>query len=330
MNTAGGMKGILPLKQKRLTHRRLLYVFDWIVIGVSALIGGLLYGFVPVRQHLFRLDDPNIAYPYHPDIITFGTLMLLCFVIPITVIALMAVFVVKSKHDFHHAAMGLCQTVALLLVTTAIVKIFLGGLRPHFLERCNPDMSKITNATRHGWNGIYLDTSICQGEKWDVNDAQSAFPSGHSALAAGGLNFLSLYLNGKFKVFQHQGHLLVYMLIIASSFGSVLVGFTRVVDYHHTFYNVMMGWSMGFMVALSMYRLNYVSLFGPLNHVPVADTWREQDRQVALEEHKSRGKVQAEDEHVPLNRDVSHLVDDDEDEEEDKGSSPSASTPVKK
>jgi hypothetical protein len=36
------MRGILQIRQKRLTHRRLLYVFDWVVIVVSALIGGML------------------------------------------------------------------------------------------------------------------------------------------------------------------------------------------------------------------------------------------------------------------------------------------------
>ena len=221
---------------------------------------------------------------------------------------------------------------AMILVTSAIVKIFLGGLRPHFLVRCAPDTARIATATRYGYGGIYYDTTvlpfspppscfipvlpgpypfflfvfpsmfffpfllqICSNSQWEVNDAQSAFPSAHSALASGGLNYLSLYLNGKFKVFlslaffflicvlcltslsslssispkltklilsftkhlltsnqvfQHQGHLLVYVLITASSFGSILIGFTRVVDYHHTFYNVMMGWTMGFLVSL--------------------------------------------------------------------------------
>jgi len=304
----------MPMHRSRRNHRRALYAFDWTIILISALIGGMLYGFVPVRQHLFRLDDPDISYPYHPDIITFPVLMLLCFAIPLIAIILLAVFVVKSKHDFHHAAMGLCQTIAILLITTAVVKIFLGGLRPHFLARCAPDMSRISEATTHGYNGIFVDTSICTSPQWEINDAQSAFPSGHSALASGGLNFLSLYLNGKFKVFQHQGHLLVYMLISACSFGSVLVGFTRVVDFHHTFYNVMMGWVMGFLVALSMYRLNYVSLFGALNHVPVADTWREQDRQLVLEEYRRKGKMlETEMIHHP---DISHMLDADLSEEE--------------
>jgi len=306
------MRGILPIKQKRVTHRRLLYCFDWTVIFLSALIGGLLYGFVPARQHLFRLDDPEISYPYHPDIIPTWSLFVICWVLPFIVLSLIAVFVVRSKHDFHHAAMGLCQTIALILVTTAVVKIFLGGLRPHFLVRCAPDVLNVPVTAQHGYDGRYYDTSVCTNpNKAELNDAQAAFPSGHAALAAGGLNYLSLYMNGKFKVFQHQGHLLVYILIAACTFGSVLVGFTRVVDFHHTFYNVMMGWTMGFLVALSMYRLNYVSLFGALNHVPVADTWNTEGRQYLLEEYRNKILTSPE----AQNADISHLIDGEEQDE---------------
>lgn len=303
------MLGLLQIQKRRNSHRKLLYVFDWCVIFVSALIGALLFGLVPVRQHLFRLDDPEISYPFEPDIIPFSLLMMISLGLPFVIISFLSVFVVRNKRDFHHGTMGLCQTIALILVTSAIVKIFLGGLRPHFLMRCAPDPSKIASATRYGYGGIYFDTSICSNSQWEVNDAQSAFPSAHSAMAAGGLNYLSLYLNGKFKVFQHQGHLLVYVLITASSFGSFLVGFTRVVDYHHTFYNVMMGWSMGFLTCISMYRLNYVSLFGALNHVPVGDTWREQDYQTTYERLRKFGKKAQNNGHT----DISHILDGDED-----------------
>jgi hypothetical protein len=60
-----------------------------------------------------------------------------------------------------------------------------------------------------------------------------------------------------------------------------------------------------------MYRLNYVSLFGVLNHVPVGDTWREQDQQAVHEELRKVGKT-----HKPqrnyvndYDTDISHLVD---------------------
>eukprot|EP00026_Physarum_polycephalum_P011958 Phypoly_transcript_12209.p1 GENE.Phypoly_transcript_12209~~Phypoly_transcript_12209.p1 ORF type:complete len:316 (+),score=37.67 Phypoly_transcript_12209:154-1101(+) len=304
------MQGVLHIKNRRTTHRKMLYMFDWFIIFISALVGALLFGLVPVRQHIFRLDDPEISYPYHPDIISFGNLMMISLGIPFAIISFLSVCVVKNKRDFHHGTMGLCQTIALILVTSAIVKIFLGGLRPHFLMRCAPDPAKIATAPRYGYGGIYYDTSICTNSQWEINDAQSAFPSAHSAMAAGGLNYLSLYLNGKFKVFQHQGHLLVYVLITASSFGSFLVGFTRVVDFHHTFYNVMMGWTMGFLVCISMYRLNYVSLFGSMNHVPVGDTWHEQDEQAVYEELRKIGKATR----AKNNTDISHILDEGEDD----------------
>jgi len=232
-----------------------------------------LVTFIPSRQHLFRLDDPSISYPVLPDIVDYPLLIVLVFVIPMLIIACISVFVVRSLHDLHHAALGLFQSLAVALLLVSIIKIYLGGLRPHFLERCAPDPAKIPTAPRYGYNGLYYDTSICTGDPLDVNDAQSAFPSGHSALSAAGMTFLSLYLNAKFKMFQNRGHLWIYILVTISCFGSFLVGFSRIVDFHHTPYNVVMGMIIGFVIALSMFRLNYLSVFGKYNHVPVADHW---------------------------------------------------------
>lgn len=35
------MRGIIQIKQGRLKYRRILYVFDWVVIVISAFIGGM-------------------------------------------------------------------------------------------------------------------------------------------------------------------------------------------------------------------------------------------------------------------------------------------------
>jgi len=67
------------------------------------------------------------------------------------------------------------------------------------------------------------------------------------------------------------------------------------------------------------------ALFGSMNHVPVADTWREQDRQLVMEEHKRLGKGTG-NEQQPLNRDVSHLLDGDDDEGGDEQQIQSLST----
>jgi diacylglycerol diphosphate phosphatase/phosphatidate phosphatase len=262
----------------RLKFKNAIYAFDWIFMIAAFATGGALWVFIPVRQHLFRIDDPVLSYPIVPQTINTWELILISFIVPIILMFVISVVFVKSLHDFHHAVLGLLQAQATSLLLICLVKIFLGGLRPNFLARCFaptgvPDPLILANATRHGFNGVYYDTSICTGPKLDVNDAQAAFPSGHSALAAAGLTFFSLYLNAKFKTFEHRGHLWIYVMVTAAMFGSFLVGFSRIVDYQHTPYNVAMGLTIGFFNAFCMYRLNYLSLFGKYNHVPVADHW---------------------------------------------------------
>jgi len=268
----------VSLDTNRVKYKNILYAFDWFFMIVAALVGGCLFTFVPVRQHLFRLDDPDISYPIVPQTIPVGWLMAISFGVPLIIMSIIALFYIRSMHDFHHALLGLFQALALSLLLVSLVKVYLGGLRPNFLARCFaptgvPDPHILANATRHGFNGIYYDTSICTGDKLDVNDAQAAFPSGHSALAAAGLTFLSLYLHGKFKTFQQRGHLWIYVVVTAAMLASFLVGFSRLVDFQHTAYNVAMGLTIGFFIAFGTYRLNYLSLFGRYNHVPVADHW---------------------------------------------------------
>jgi hypothetical protein len=60
-----------------------------------------------------------------------------------------------------------------------------------------------------------------------------------------------------------------------------------------------------------MYRLNYVSLFGSMNHVPVGDTWHEQDEQAVHEELRKIGKS-----FMPKmnHTDISHILDEGEED----------------
>jgi len=277
----------------RVKHKHLLYAFDWVFMLAAAAVGGCLWTLVPVRQHLFRLDDPVLAYPVLPDLVSVPMLLAFVFGIPLLIMSFISIVVTRSPHDFHHAVLGLFQSLAVSLLLVSIVKVFLGGLRPNFLARCFaptgiPDPAVLANATRYGFDGTYYDTSICSGNRLDVNDAQAAFPSGHSALAGAGLTYLSLYLNGKFKTFQHRGHLWIYTVVTAAMFGSFIIGFSRIVDYHHTPYNVAMGLTIGFFIAFSMYRLNYLSLFGPHNHVPVADHWYHRSQQLQQQQQRQQ------------------------------------------
>eukprot|EP01133_Synstelium_polycarpum_P008172 gene8172-9606_t len=257
----------------RRRNRVLLYLFDWIFCIIAALVGGMLFYFVPVRGRLFRLDDPNISYPLEKELVPFYLLMIACMVLPVIIMLGTTLLHRRNWHDFHHATLGLLQSIALTLLLVALIKCFIGGLRPNFLVRCAPTPESIAAGRARGHNGVYYSKEICTGKRAEVDDAMAAYPSGHAGLAATGLVYLALFLNGKLKTFNNRGHMPIYVLVLACVFGAVLIGTSRIVDYRHTFGNVLLGWTIGVICALSMYRLNYLSVFGKNNGVPVCDFW---------------------------------------------------------
>lgn len=50
----------------------------------------------------------------------------------------------------------------------------IGGLRPHFLDVCKPDMSRVVaqgELMGAGFASLMFDRNICTGDEKDINDA---------------------------------------------------------------------------------------------------------------------------------------------------------------
>lgn len=125
-------KPIFSVLDARIRYKNLLYAFDWVVIITAFIIGGIvfhapllfnlllltsqqgcLFAFVPVRSHLFRLDDPDISYPVVPQHIPSWALALIAGVAPLLLIGFVSLVLVKSPHDFHHGVLGLAQSICM-------------------------------------------------------------------------------------------------------------------------------------------------------------------------------------------------------------------------
>jgi len=95
--------------------------------------------------------------------------------------------------------MGLGYALATTTLFQSILKILIGGLRPHFLAICQPP--QIPAFPGRGYGGIWrTPADICTGDPKRIREAQMSFPSGHSAAAFAGFGFLALYLNAKYKI----------------------------------------------------------------------------------------------------------------------------------
>jgi diacylglycerol diphosphate phosphatase/phosphatidate phosphatase len=100
--------------------------------------------------------------------------------------------------------MGLGYALATSTLFQAFIKLFVGGLRPHFLSICAPAIPPPGPGmmTPGPMSGVFYKASqVCTGDGNKVREAQMSFPSGHACAAFAGFGFLALWMNAKFKVF---------------------------------------------------------------------------------------------------------------------------------
>ncbi|KAG9079890.1 hypothetical protein FS749_008200, partial [Ceratobasidium sp. UAMH 11750] len=204
-------------------------------------------------------------------------------IIPIWLDALLAILIpviffviaqirVRSVYDLNTAFWGLVWAVLASTLFQVFIKTLVGGFRPHFLSVCNPDLSRI-QGTGTGFQGIMYDISICSPDanKAHLRDATKSFPSGHTAAAAAGYIFLSLYFNAKMKIFSDERpHFYKLLVFLAPLLGATLIGGVLTVDNSHHWYDVLGGAIIGATGAFASFRMSYASIWDyRFNHIPL-------------------------------------------------------------
>lgn len=180
---------------------------------------------------------------------------------------------IRSFWDVNNGVIGLLYSLISAAVFQVFCKWLIGGLRPHFLDVCKPDMSRVTTSglDRVGFQQIYFTRDICTGDPDQIDDSLESFPSGHTTAAFAGFVFLYLYLNAKLKVFSNY-HPAMWKLILlyAPILGAVLIGGALTIDEFHNWYDVVAGAIIGTAMAFSGYRMTYAAIWDwRFNHIPL-------------------------------------------------------------
>lgn len=222
----------------------------------------------PQRDRLFVLEgvDGNlpwlyIAYPYRPPVFSATAAGVLSAVVPVTVFAL-AQIVNKSFADFTTAILGLAYSMVTATCFQVVLKKFVGGLRPHFLDVCQPDTSLISQYTGQGYRQTMLTVDVCTGDLHKINNALESFPSGHATIAFSGFGFLSLYLAGHWFGTDKRTKTVsgrMAMVVAPLAFATYLAG-TLVSGYHHHPHDVIFGGLIGSSMALLAYYRSYIGV----------------------------------------------------------------------
>ncbi|KAG5455536.1 MAG: hypothetical protein BJ554DRAFT_5018, partial [Olpidium bornovanus] len=144
----------------------------------------------------------------------------------------------------------------------------LGRLRPDFLDRCfrTDFLDRAQPAPPVVQDPMYglssMNACIPKSDTYTFQDGMKSFPSGHassirvraarsltplgcSAASFASMTFLSLFLAGKFHVFDKRGHTWKPFVVITPLIVAALVAISRICDYRHHWQDVVAGGLIG-------------------------------------------------------------------------------------
>ncbi|XP_041914518.1 phospholipid phosphatase 1 isoform X2 [Alosa sapidissima] len=227
---------------------------------VCLFLAGLPFAILTLRHNPFKrgffCNDDTIKYPLKEDTISYQ--LLGGVMIPLTVLTMifgecLSVYLkrIKSKSSFSNSYLACVYKAigtflfgaAMSQSLTDIAKYSIGRLRPHFLDVCKPDWSKI-NCTA----GAYIEDFTCTGNARMVNEGRLSFYSGHSSFSMYCMLFLALYIQARLQA--EWARLLrptIQFFLIAAS---VYTGLSRVSDYKHHWSDVLTGLLQGALMAI--------------------------------------------------------------------------------
>lgn len=261
--------------------------YTWLDILTMAALGAIGLGVyyahpAPSRSFAVQFSDgevvyPQFAYPMRKEIIPIWLAAFLASIIPIFIILCMQIRI-RSFWDVNNGVLGLLYSLITAAVFQVFIKWLIGGLRPHFLTVCKPDITRATNTqiaekgySAQGFAEIYYTKDICTGDPNEIDDSLESMPSGHSTAAFAGFIFLALYLNAKLKVFSNY-HPALWKLaaVYAPVLGACLIAGALTIDEFHHWYDVLAGAVIGTIMAFSAYRMVYASIWDwRYNHIPL-------------------------------------------------------------
>ncbi|KAF2026233.1 PAP2-domain-containing protein [Setomelanomma holmii] len=284
--------------------------YDILTQLLCVLIAFLLYRFSPPLTPRYFPVYPGVGKsawglkhgkPYLAEYITTITSAVVSFAVPAAVMGAIALWGTRDFRDGNAALIGLGYALSTSALFNSFIKIFIGGLRPHFLSICQPTNPPAIPGGGPSKNWYHA-AQVCTGDNDKVKEAQMSFPSGHSSAAFGGFVFLTLYLNGKFKILSsgrhfrdyygsnvsqerqtaatHQrAHHWKFVVFVTPWCIAILIAGSKIRDEWHHPVDVVFGALVGILFAHVAYRMVYRSVYDwRTNHVPMAETRAERGK----------------------------------------------------
>ncbi|GAA6029446.1 hypothetical protein JCM8097_003683 [Rhodosporidiobolus ruineniae] len=278
-SVAGGGRGRAWVYQRPKFGQWLkMYWVDLLTMAALGAVGLGIYEAdpAPTRNFPITFSDgeivyPEFSYPLRHNIIPIYAAALLAFFVPFVIFCVVQIRV-RSFEDLNTATFGVLYSLINAAVFQVFIKWLIGGLRPHFLAVCNPQIDASMIGT--GFQSIMFTRDVCTGDRDEINDSLESMPSGHSTAAWAGFLFLSLYLNGKLKVFaDYRPQFWKMIAFFAPLLGAFLISASLTIDEYHNWYDCAVGACIGSLSAIAAYRISYAAIWDfRFNHLPLPRT----------------------------------------------------------
>ncbi|KAJ4467533.1 phosphatidic acid phosphatase type 2/haloperoxidase, partial [Lentinula aciculospora] len=189
-------------------------------------------------------------------------LLIAVLVIPyLTIVVGNIFFNFRNWWDLHAGLLGLTIGYSAAGSFVQFVRVTAGRPRP---GQCDPPAGSV-NSPFFGLSNI----TICQStDSAFIKDGMRSFFSGHAILSAAGLGFMSLYLAGKFHLFDHKAYTYKLWLVFSPLILSIWICLTRVADRRHHWNDVAIGFFLGLLLSYMAYRQFYPPLGDPECNMP--------------------------------------------------------------
>ncbi|KAG8743887.1 hypothetical protein FRC10_011177 [Ceratobasidium sp. 414] len=257
-----------------------LYGVDIITMAAMGAVGLGVYEAKPAPSRSFpvyfdsgEIVYPQFAYPLRKEIIPIWLAALIAFIAPFFFFCLFQSRR-RSIEDLLCTTMGLLMSLITAAVFQVFIKWLIGGLRPHFLAVCQPNVSSSGPQKGNGFGMIMYDRTVCTGDQKQINDSLESMPSGHSTAGFAGLIYLALYLNAQLKVMSaHSPAFWKMILFFAPVLGACLIAGALTIDEFHNWYDVLAGGVIGTCTAIVAFRMTFASVWDfRFNHIRLPRT----------------------------------------------------------
>lgn len=214
---------------------------------------------IPVRG--FWCDDQSIRYPHLPMIVDYRILLLVGITFPILIIRLLRSSAKLENADDsetdksnHLALTGPTSPewdyifgFLLKLVLTTYCKVIIARPRPNFYEICQPTV------TCESFENRFISDFNCTTRANLARNSLQSFFSGHSATGTYAGLFSALQVAAYWPVDYNLKALACSVLIGVGLFP----GFTQYLNHWHHWSDVLVGQSVGFLMAVGAFKMRY-------------------------------------------------------------------------